>query len=71
MGYIPSDVSNSSTYAFPVMPNGCIQSTFPYTAPSSPLYGPPLYSSALAHLPPPALFVASIAALLAIILCIA
>jgi glucan 1,3-beta-glucosidase len=32
-GYIPKDVSNSSTYAFPVKDNGCIDAGFEYTAP--------------------------------------
>jgi glucan 1,3-beta-glucosidase len=40
-GYIPSDVSNTSTYAFPVMENGCVDATFNYTA--------PLYASAAAR----------------------
>jgi glucan 1,3-beta-glucosidase len=35
-GYIPSDVSNASTLAFPVLGNGCIDAGFNYTAPPSP-----------------------------------
>ncbi|GAM91407.1 hypothetical protein ANO11243_094570 [Dothideomycetidae sp. 11243] len=31
-GYIPSNVSDPSTYAFPILENGCINSTFPYKA---------------------------------------
>ena len=33
-GYIPSDVSNASTLAFPILGNGCVDSSFNYTAPS-------------------------------------
>lgn len=33
--YIPSDVSNASTLAFPVLANGCVDSSFDYTAPKS------------------------------------
>lgn len=40
-GYIPSDVSNSSTYAFPVLDNGCVDATYNYTA--------PLHASAAIH----------------------
>ena len=32
-GYIPGDVSNASTYAFPVLGNGCVDAQFNYTAP--------------------------------------
>ncbi|WWD19440.1 hypothetical protein CI109_103900 [Kwoniella shandongensis] len=35
-GYIPKDVSNSSTFAFPILQNGCIDSSFNYTAPLRP-----------------------------------
>ncbi|WWC59257.1 uncharacterized protein I303_101807 [Kwoniella dejecticola CBS 10117] len=35
-GYIPSDVSNSSTLVFPILDNGCVDSTFNYTAPRNP-----------------------------------
>ncbi|KAK8853029.1 hypothetical protein IAR55_003730 [Kwoniella newhampshirensis] len=35
-GYIPSDVSNSSTLAFPRLANGCVDSNFNYTAPARP-----------------------------------
>ncbi|WWC87111.1 uncharacterized protein L201_001997 [Kwoniella dendrophila CBS 6074] len=35
-GYIPKDVSNSSTYVFPILDNGCVDSTFNYTAPKKP-----------------------------------
>ncbi len=34
-GYIPSDVSNVSTYAYPLLSNGCVDSGFNYTAPYS------------------------------------
>lgn len=34
-GYIPSDVSNISTRAFPILPNGCVDSSFDYEAPKS------------------------------------
>ncbi|EMD00121.1 glycoside hydrolase family 5 protein [Baudoinia panamericana UAMH 10762] len=33
--YIPSNVSNMSTYAFPILDNGCINTNFSYTAPAS------------------------------------
>lgn len=33
--YIPSNVSDKSTYIFPVQENGCIDVSFDYTAPSS------------------------------------
>lgn len=46
MGYIPSDVSNSSTYVFPLQSNGCIDPNFQYTAPYNPPYRPPLYAGA-------------------------
>jgi hypothetical protein len=32
-GYIPSDVSNASTLAYPILGNGCVDSSFNYTAP--------------------------------------
>ena len=32
-GYIPSDVSNRSTLAYPVLDNGCVDAGFNYTAP--------------------------------------
>lgn len=32
-GYIPSDVSNASTLAYPILDNGCVDSSFNYTAP--------------------------------------
>ncbi|WVF70014.1 hypothetical protein IAT40_004800 [Kwoniella sp. CBS 6097] len=35
-GYIPSDVSNSSTYVFPVLDDGCVDSSYNYTAPRNP-----------------------------------
>ncbi|WRT64964.1 uncharacterized protein IL334_001905 [Kwoniella shivajii] len=35
-GYIPKDVSNSSTLAFPILDNGCVDSSFNYTAPRNP-----------------------------------
>lgn len=35
-GYIPADVSNASTLAFPVLANGCVDSSFNYTAPKNP-----------------------------------
>jgi len=31
-GYIPSNISDPSTYAFPVLDNGCIDDTFSYVA---------------------------------------
>lgn len=34
--YIPSDVSNSSTYVFPILENGCVDAGFNYTAPRRP-----------------------------------
>ncbi|KAK1078923.1 hypothetical protein LTR33_006829 [Friedmanniomyces endolithicus] len=34
-GYIPSNISDPSTYAFPVLDNGCIDDTFAYTAAAS------------------------------------
>jgi len=45
-GYIPSDVSNASTYAFPVLDNGCVDATYNYTA--------PLHASSAARLISPA-----------------
>ncbi|KAF2858660.1 glycoside hydrolase family 5 protein, partial [Piedraia hortae CBS 480.64] len=33
--YIPSDVSDSSKFVFPIKPNGCIDETFHYSAPKS------------------------------------
>ncbi|KAK3075754.1 hypothetical protein LTR53_000692 [Teratosphaeriaceae sp. CCFEE 6253] len=35
-GWIPSDASNTSTYAFPLLGNGCVDSTFNYVAPKNP-----------------------------------
>ncbi|WVQ69045.1 uncharacterized protein L199_007257 [Kwoniella botswanensis] len=35
-GYIPKDVSNSSTLVFPILDNGCVDSSFNYTAPKNP-----------------------------------
>ncbi|WVR04483.1 hypothetical protein IAU60_001486 [Kwoniella sp. DSM 27419] len=35
-GYIPSDVSNSSTLAFPILADGCVDSSYNYTAPKHP-----------------------------------
>ncbi|KAI9635807.1 glycoside hydrolase superfamily [Dioszegia hungarica] len=35
-GYIPKDVSNASTLAFPLRSDGCIDDTFAYQAPSRP-----------------------------------
>ncbi|OCF38646.1 hypothetical protein I317_07567 [Kwoniella heveanensis CBS 569] len=35
-GYIPSDVSNSSTLAFPILDDGCVDSSYNYTAPKNP-----------------------------------
>ncbi|KAK4888461.1 hypothetical protein LTR27_012626 [Elasticomyces elasticus] len=35
-GWIPSDASNTSTYAFPVLENGCVDTTYNYTAPRRP-----------------------------------
>lgn len=35
-GYIPSDVSNSSTLVYPVLDNGCVDASFNYTAPKHP-----------------------------------
>lgn len=32
-GYIPSDVSNTSTLAFPMLENGCVDAGYNYTAP--------------------------------------
>ncbi|KAK1089391.1 hypothetical protein LTR48_000633 [Friedmanniomyces endolithicus] len=34
-GYIPSNISDPSTYAFPVLDNGCIDDSFAYTAAAS------------------------------------
>lgn len=34
--YIPSDISNSSTYVFPILENGCVDAGFNYTAPRRP-----------------------------------
>ena len=34
-GYIPSNVSDPSTYVFPIKANGCIDTTFDYTAPAT------------------------------------
>jgi glucan 1,3-beta-glucosidase len=34
-GYIPSNVSDPSTYAFPIMENGCIDYSHNYTAPAT------------------------------------
>ncbi|KAK5133537.1 hypothetical protein LTR08_007674 [Meristemomyces frigidus] len=34
-GYIPSNVSDASTYVFPVLDTGCIDTTFDYTAPAT------------------------------------
>ncbi|CAD6566252.1 MAG: exo-1,3-beta-glucanase [Tremellales sp. Tagirdzhanova-0007] len=34
LGYIPSDVSNSSQLVFPILASGCVDSSFNYTAPS-------------------------------------
>ncbi|GHJ89429.1 hypothetical protein NliqN6_5831 [Naganishia liquefaciens] len=35
-GWIPPDVANTSQLVFPLLANGCINTTFEYTAPSSP-----------------------------------
>ncbi|WVQ97868.1 hypothetical protein IAU59_004984 [Kwoniella sp. CBS 9459] len=35
-GYIPSDVGNSSTLAFPILDDGCVDSSYNYTAPRNP-----------------------------------
>ncbi|KAK5707246.1 hypothetical protein LTR17_020879 [Elasticomyces elasticus] len=35
-GWIPSDASNTSTYAFPVLENGCVDTSYNYTAPRHP-----------------------------------
>ncbi|KAK6903939.1 hypothetical protein I203_107450 [Kwoniella mangroviensis CBS 8507] len=35
-GYIPKDVSNSSTLVFPILDNGCVDSSYNYTAPKNP-----------------------------------
>lgn len=35
-GYIPSDVSNATTLAYPILDNGCVDAGFNYTAPSRP-----------------------------------
>lgn len=32
-GWIPSNASNTSTYAIPVLENGCVDTTYNYTAP--------------------------------------
>lgn len=34
-GYIPSNISDASTYAFPILDDGCIDTTFNYTAPAT------------------------------------
>ncbi|KAK4684779.1 glucan 1,3-beta-glucosidase, partial [Tremellales sp. Uapishka_1] len=34
-GYIPSDVSNSSTLVFPKLSNGCVDASYNYTAPET------------------------------------
>ncbi|KAK6396655.1 hypothetical protein LTR65_008553 [Meristemomyces frigidus] len=34
-GYIPSNISDPSTYVFPVLDTGCIDTTFDYTAPAT------------------------------------
>lgn len=34
-GYIPSNVSDQSTYHFPILENGCINASFPYEAAAS------------------------------------
>lgn len=34
-GYIPSNVSDASTYAFPILNDGCIDASHAYTAPAS------------------------------------
>jgi glucan 1,3-beta-glucosidase len=43
-GYIPSNISNASTYVFPVEDNGCINANFSYTAPAT--VTPTTYTSA-------------------------
>jgi hypothetical protein len=35
IGFIPSDVSNASTFVYPLLDNGCVDSGYNYTAPSS------------------------------------
>lgn len=35
-GWIPPDISNTSQLIFPILSNGCINTSFEYTAPSSP-----------------------------------
>ncbi|KAJ9109942.1 hypothetical protein QFC20_003142 [Naganishia adeliensis] len=42
-GWIPPDISNTSQLVFPILSNGCINTSFEYTAPSSP---EPQYGSA-------------------------
>lgn len=35
-GYIPTDVSNASTFAFPRLADGCVDASYNYTAPRRP-----------------------------------
>ena len=35
-GWIPPDIANTSQLVFPLLANGCVNSSFEYTAPSSP-----------------------------------
>lgn len=45
-GYIPADAGNASLLVYPVLENGCVDSSYNYTAPSYvPSYVPPDYAN--------------------------